>query len=102
MKRAATLLFLGLMSLAMPAHALSERDCDAHRDSVLDALARNRAQSIRDVEEALRTVPSDDERRRLEHQREQAWEDEERMRHMGDQIWRDCMAHVRATGTGHR
>ena len=92
------MLSLCLTVLATPANALTERDCRAHRDSVLDALARNRAQSIREVEQALREDLADGERQRLEEQREQAWEDEERMRHLGDQIWRDCMASVRAAG----
>jgi hypothetical protein len=89
---------LCLAALTMPAAALTEQDCRAHRDTVLDGLARNREQRVRHVEEALRKGPSQEDREYLEQEREQAWEYEERMRQLGDQTWRDCMAHVRATG----
>ena len=85
--------------LAAPgAGALTRADCERHRAEFIASLEENRSNSIRQIDEAAREISDDAEKAHLEAQRNEAWEFEERMRAMGDRIFRDCMAHVRDSG----
>ena len=85
-----------VMLAAPPARAVSEDECRAHRESFVESLVRNRERSLRDLEHDVAGDTSVEARDRLEYQQAQVYDYEERMRAVGDQIWRDCMAHLRA------
>lgn len=74
-------------------------ECQRHRDAFIAGLEANRRKSVREIDDAWRETRNPREREHLEHQRNEAWEHEERMRSTGDQIYRDCMAHAAARGT---
>lgn len=90
----------GCVMLSAPsARALSEDECRAHREAFVESLIHNRERSLRDLAHGAAGDTSVEARERLEYQQAQVYDHEERMRAVGDQIWRDCMAHLRAVAS---
>ena len=84
-----------ILGVSPPAAALDEETCAQHRDQFIESLDEERERSLAKVERALAEVSNESEQEHLRYQREQIWDYDERTRGTADQIWRDCMQHVR-------
>jgi hypothetical protein len=83
------------LSAGSLAAELDEESCARHRDQFIESLDAERERSLAKVERALAGVSNESEQEHLRYQREQIWDYDERTRGTADQIWRDCMQHVR-------
>jgi len=94
------LVLMSSLLAGLPAGAVTPGDCHRHREEFVASLEENRRNSVREIEQARRETDDPGRRERLEQERNEAWEFEERMRATGDQIFRDCMAHVEGRKAG--
>jgi vacuolar-type H+-ATPase subunit H len=83
------------LSVSPLAAALEEGTCVQHRDQFIESLDEERERSLAQVERSLAEISNATEQEHLRYQREQIWDYDEQMRGTADQIWRDCMQHVR-------
>jgi hypothetical protein len=72
--------------------AVTEDECVASRDRLLEEIRQNRIYTEAHYQENLDAAEDDFERRQWQVHIDRAYDNEESQRAIADQIWRDCMA----------
>jgi len=93
---AAAALFLSgviLYDVAGSAHAgdITKETCDMDYQTLLSDIARNRDQSIQDIQSELDATQNPTTRVHLAYEQERVWDDEETQRNQASVLYRDCL-----------
>jgi hypothetical protein len=96
----AGLLLLGC--LAPRAQDLTQEECDADRQAMLEGISANRAEGVRFLHGAIATAPTEEARAMLRYELEKVWDFEEQEIAVADRNWRECVRHVRRLSTSSR